>query len=237
MGFLEHDTNNIIIDAVLTDVGRQKLASGLGNFTITKFAVADDEVDYTLIEKFGRTVGRDKIEKNTPIFEASTLGKLGLKYLNPSFNNNFLSRLPTLVLNNTLQGGVVSLTRSSTAANSDRSVLISLTQQILGGFEVDPDVTNYSYQVTMDHRFLRISRAIPDSVDSSNIATYTIRCASPLTTQKTSNVSFRLAPNIIADTTFNEYAHTSGGSSIVSRVVTVKGLNDGQVNSFTVNIT
>ena len=26
MGFLDHSTNNIIVDAVLTDVGREKLA-------------------------------------------------------------------------------------------------------------------------------------------------------------------------------------------------------------------
>ena len=170
------------------------LASGMGNFTITKFAIADDEVDYTLIEKFGRTVGRDKIEKNTPILEASTLGKLGLKYLNPSFNNNFLSRLPTLVLNNALKDDAISLTRSSTASQTDRSVLVSLTQTLIGGLECDSDVVNYSYQVTMDHRFLRISRAVPDTVDAFNTATYTIRAASPLTSQKTSNVAFRLAP-------------------------------------------
>ena len=33
---------------------------------------ADNEVDYTLLKKYGETVGREKIEKNTPIFEANT---------------------------------------------------------------------------------------------------------------------------------------------------------------------
>ena len=34
MGFLDHSTNNIIIDAVLTDTGRKKLADNNGSFSI-----------------------------------------------------------------------------------------------------------------------------------------------------------------------------------------------------------
>ena len=73
MGFLDHTTNNIIVDAVLTDKGRQKLASSNG-LKIIQYAFADTEVDYTLLKKYGEIVGREKIEKNTPIFEADTGG-------------------------------------------------------------------------------------------------------------------------------------------------------------------
>ena len=72
MGFLDHSTNNIIIDAVFTDTGRKMLADNRGRFRIAFFSLADDEVDYTTIEKFGRAVGKEKIAKNTPIFEALT---------------------------------------------------------------------------------------------------------------------------------------------------------------------
>jgi hypothetical protein len=68
MGFLDHSTNNIILDAVLTDVGRRKLADNDGGFRIAFFSLADDEVDYTTIQKFGRTVGKEKIAKTTPVF-------------------------------------------------------------------------------------------------------------------------------------------------------------------------
>ena len=80
MGYLDHSTNNIIVDAVLTDIGREFLARNDGSFSIVKFALGDDEVDYTMIEKFGRTVGKEKIEKNTPVFEAQTNANLALKY-------------------------------------------------------------------------------------------------------------------------------------------------------------
>jgi len=44
MGYLDKST--ITVDAILTKRGREKLAAG--TFNITKFALADDEVDYTL---------------------------------------------------------------------------------------------------------------------------------------------------------------------------------------------
>ena len=61
MGFLDHSTNNIIIDAVLTDQGRVMLADNQGRFSIVQFSLGDDEVDYTIIQKFGRAVGKEKI--------------------------------------------------------------------------------------------------------------------------------------------------------------------------------
>ena len=79
MGFLDHTTNNIIVDAVLTDKGRQKLASAAG-LNIKTYAFADTEVDYTLLKKYGEVVGKEKIEKNTPIFEANTGDSLGSRH-------------------------------------------------------------------------------------------------------------------------------------------------------------
>lgn len=78
MGLLDHSTNNILIDAVLTDAGRKAIADG--NFSIAQFAFFDDEIDYTIIKKYGKTIGREKIEKNTPIFEASTSANTGMKH-------------------------------------------------------------------------------------------------------------------------------------------------------------
>ncbi len=46
MGFL--DNTSITVDAILTKKGRELLARGQDEFRITKFALADDEVDYNL---------------------------------------------------------------------------------------------------------------------------------------------------------------------------------------------
>jgi hypothetical protein len=46
MGYLSNTV--VTVDAILTKKGRELLARGDGSFKITQFAVADDEIDYTL---------------------------------------------------------------------------------------------------------------------------------------------------------------------------------------------
>jgi hypothetical protein len=46
MGYLSNAV--VTVDAILTKKGRELLAKGDGTFKITQFALADDEVDYTL---------------------------------------------------------------------------------------------------------------------------------------------------------------------------------------------
>ncbi len=49
MAYLDNSTE-ITIDAVLTRRGRQKLAENRGNLNITRFALSDDEIDYSLYD-------------------------------------------------------------------------------------------------------------------------------------------------------------------------------------------
>lgn len=46
MGYIS--SNGIVVDAILTRKGRSLLAKGNGAFNITHFALADDEIDYSL---------------------------------------------------------------------------------------------------------------------------------------------------------------------------------------------
>ena len=48
MAFLDN-SGDIILDAVLTDIGRRRMANG--DFSITKFALGDDEINYGLYDK------------------------------------------------------------------------------------------------------------------------------------------------------------------------------------------
>jgi hypothetical protein len=73
MGFLDN-SGDIILDAVLTDTGRFRLARGDGTFKIAKFALGDDEIDYALYNK-DHTSGSAYYDLNvlrTPVFEAFT---------------------------------------------------------------------------------------------------------------------------------------------------------------------
>lgn len=47
MGIIAND-GDIIVDAVLTDVGREFLARNDGSFEIVRYTFADDEIDYSL---------------------------------------------------------------------------------------------------------------------------------------------------------------------------------------------
>lgn len=70
MGYL--DNSVVTVDAILTKKGRELLARGDGSATITQFALADDEVDYTLYNPNhpnGSAFYGEAIE-NMPILEA-----------------------------------------------------------------------------------------------------------------------------------------------------------------------
>ena len=71
MGFLDN-SGDIILDAVLTDLGRKRLAEG--NFQITKFALGDDEIDYGLYDKNhpSGSAYYDLEILQTPVLEAFT---------------------------------------------------------------------------------------------------------------------------------------------------------------------
>ena len=70
MGYL--DNTIVTVDAILTKKGRELLARGDGSFNITQFALADDEVDYTLYNPnhpSGSVYYGQAIE-NMPVLEA-----------------------------------------------------------------------------------------------------------------------------------------------------------------------
>ena len=70
MGFLNNTT--VTVDAILTKKGRELLAQGTEAFNITKFALADDEVNYNLFD-VTHPNGSDfygKVIENMPLLEA-----------------------------------------------------------------------------------------------------------------------------------------------------------------------
>jgi hypothetical protein len=78
MGYL--DNSVVTVDAILTTTGRQLLAQG--NFNITQFALADDEIDYTLYNPTnpsGSAYYGQAIE-NMPLLEAFAQTTQMMKY-------------------------------------------------------------------------------------------------------------------------------------------------------------
>ena len=73
MAFLDN-SGDIILDAVLTDTGRLRMAQGDGSFKITKFALGDDEINYQLYDKdhSSGSAYYDLEVLQTPVLEAFT---------------------------------------------------------------------------------------------------------------------------------------------------------------------
>jgi len=235
MGYLDHSTNNIIVDAVLTDIGREFLARNDGSFSIVKFAMGDDEVDYTMIRKFGRTVGKEKIEKNTPVFEAQTNANLALKYKSISVSNPNLVRVPMVTLVSdglSTSGNYVSM--SSAGAASSRTV--TLTQTITGESLIDPELRDQAYIVKMMNQFLSLTGFTPDTIDKDGMATYILLRSGSETAAGGSSISLTLAVRSLTDTQFTVYGN-SLDKTVISSVVSVTGLQSGATKEFEVQIT
>jgi hypothetical protein len=229
MGFLDHSTNNIILDAVLTDTGRKFLSRNDGSFSITKFALGDDEVDYGVIKKYGRTVGKEKVEKNTPIFEALTNGNQALKYKLISLSNPNLIRLPGLSLSGEgVSGNTITMGRSS---NTTRS--ITLTQEIDNEDTIDVELRNQAFIVTMSNVFLQIQGQSPDNIDFNNMATYLLLRDESVTSIGGSKVTLTLEVKSLTDNHFTIYG---GADSKISTFVKVIGVQDGAVYDFQVQV-
>ena len=104
MAFLDN-TGDIILDAVLTDIGRKKLADGDGSFKITHFSLGDDEINYALYDTNLSTARRDLEILQTPILEAPTDSSAASKYRLLTLENNDLLFLPVARLNTKTGGG------------------------------------------------------------------------------------------------------------------------------------
>lgn len=233
MGWLDNSTNNIILDAVLTDYGRQALARNDGSFRISRFALGDDEVDYSIITKYGRTVGREKIEKNTPVFEAFTNQNIGLKYKMISVPKPLLY-LPFL----NLEGidGTVPLSTTSTAVMLPTTTLI-IRQLPRGGETIDSDLQETNFDIYVPDMFLEILNTTPiGSPDVNKIAMYNMS-ATKGSDYPTLTMTLKVKP--ITDAAFKVYGRITadlGFRMVIDTHVKVLGKSSGAVRDIPVSI-
>ena len=100
MGFLDN-SGDIILDAVLTDHGRQVLSRGDGSFQITKFALGDTEIDYSLYDSTHASGSAyyDLQILQTPVLEAFTDNAVSMKTKLVTYESFDLLFLPVIKLN------------------------------------------------------------------------------------------------------------------------------------------
>ena len=136
MAYLDNST--ITVDAILTKKGREKLAAGQG-LNISKFALGDDEVDYTLYEPAHPkgSAYYDSAIRAIPITEASPDETQVLKYKLVTLPKGTKKipkvefGVPSVTVNQT--SGQVSLTpTTSPSGNSQSGYTIVLSNKNAG---------------------------------------------------------------------------------------------------------
>jgi hypothetical protein len=151
MGYL--DNTSVTIDAILTLKGRELLAKGGSAFSITQFAVGDDEVDYSLWNP-DHPLGTNyygTIIENMPITEAIPDETQALKYK--------LITLPKQTTN--IPVVTVGNTTITLSAPGDSAVLAPNTSNFQGGN------ANLGYTAILSDSTvadIQVTRAVQNSV-------------------------------------------------------------------------
>ena len=126
MAFLDN-SGDIILDAVLTDTGRLRLAKGDGSFNITKFALGDDEINYALYDK-NHPSGSAYFDieiLQSPVLEAFTNNTSVLKSKLMSISRTNLLYLPE-IRNNATDGIAANSTTGLVSIAVDDSTVTDL---------------------------------------------------------------------------------------------------------------
>ena len=206
MGYL--DNTSITVDAILTKKGRQKLAAGQ-SLNITKFALGDDEIDYTLYEPAHPkgSAYYDSAIKAIPILEASPDETQVLRY-----------KLVTLP-KGTTQIPIVSLGIASIGVYQDEGqVALSPTTSPAGN-------TNAGYTVVLaDQRAGTL--AVTQGATAAGSVPVFLGEEVTTTAQVVSGLGFTFTPNpaltINISTTLTVYGNETGGSQTIPVVVTYR---------------
>ena len=151
MGYL--DNTSVTIDAILTLKGRELLAKGGSAFSITQFAVGDDEVDYSLWNP-DHPLGTNyygTIIENMPITEAIPDETQALKYKLITLPKQ-TTNIPVVTVGNTL---------ITLAAPGDSAVIAPNTSNFQGGN------SNLGYTAILSDSTvadIQVTRAVQNSV-------------------------------------------------------------------------
>ena len=135
------DNTVITVDAVLTKKGRERLGQGRDAFNITKFAVSDDEIDYSLYNTahpLGSTYYSNIIE-SMPVLEAIPDESQTMRYKLASMSVG-LKRLPILA------GTGVPASMTLQVGEGGESVKPKTIMYTTTGGDIDPSSTLDSTQ-------------------------------------------------------------------------------------------
>ena len=215
MGYLNNSV--VTVDAILTKKGRELLARGDGSFRITQFALADDEIDYTLYNTThpsGSAFYGEAIE-NMPLLEAFADETQVMKYKLLTLPRG-TAKLPVLEV------GYTTITLKQGAA-------LSITPQTLNYLGADTTFEASGYTATIgDSRVLSVFQGT--GINTTDAATL----------NSTSTVGTNVSRTVIG-TTINLTATTVntlfGTTNTLNTILIITGRDSGARLTIPLNIT
>ena len=164
MAFLDN-SGDIILDAVLTDTGRLRLAKGDGTFNIVKFALGDDEIDYGLWD--GNNAGGQPYYSltilQTPVLEAFANNSSSMKYRLLTLSRDNLLYLPVIKLYDT---GNSARFGAGSAAKYIVAVDKTTVDEIVGTSQVLPNGVLNGYQPGLADNLIILDQGL----DTANVS-------------------------------------------------------------------
>jgi hypothetical protein len=171
MGF-QDNSGEIFIDAVLTDEGRERLARNDGSFSIVRFRLSDDEIDYRFWNELTGSDSKDRKILDTPVFEAFTNEVVALRYPLVSIRNARLQFLPTMVA----KPASVTLKEQNDSVGGGTDVTVS--QEIARSQTILPaEIIDVNYSVECDNDIIFIAGETPIAITPFGTARYIIPAA------------------------------------------------------------
>jgi hypothetical protein len=210
MSFLNNQS--VTIDAVLTKKGRELMARNDGSFQITQFALADDEIDYTLYNPThpsGSAFFGEAIEK-MPLLQAFTDDTQNLKYKLVTLPRG-TSKLPVLNL-------------GYTAVTLRQSAAINITPQTLNYLGAVSTFEPSGYLMTVgDSRFLSTFSATGIDTTGLNVTQPIPNASGTSLSQSAIGTSFSL----IATTINTLFGTSARPGATITTTLTCVGRDSG----------
>jgi hypothetical protein len=228
MGLLDN-SGDILIDAVLTDVGREFLSRNDGSFEVVRFALGDDEVDYTLFNANTGSLQQDTSVLNTPIFEASVNEKAAVRSQLLSISNPDLRYLPKLQ---------ASVSAVSLSERNDAQIgkTLEFSQTTTSGKTVPSEVVDGSFLIQLNNDLLFVERQTPVNVTQYGTAQYVLAKTATGANQG-SQVSFNVAVQALSSDLWTILGVGAVGTRTITTKVKAQGTLSGLSAEATITIT
>jgi len=227
MGLLDN-SGDILIDAVLTDIGRDFLARNDGSFEIVRYSFGDDEIDYSLFNPNTGSLQQDISVLNTPIFEASVNEKIALKHQLLSISNPDLKFLPTL------GAGISSLTLGE-RNDSQVGKAVEFKQSTTSGRTVPSEIVDSSFLIQVNNDLLFIEKQTPVNLTPFGTAQYIIP-RTAIGANQGAQVTFNIAVQALSSDLWSTLGIGTAGSRTITTKVKCQGALSGLTAEITVTI-